>query len=61
MSDAPHCDWKEDEDGNWDTSCERCMVFEYAPPHEQGYNFCHHCGKLIHFIKFTFIEEDEEL
>lgn len=57
MSDAPHCDWKEDEDGNWDTSCERCMVFEYAPPHEQGYNFCHHCGKLIHFIKFTFIEE----
>ena len=57
MSDAPHCDWKEDEDGYWNTSCNQCMVFEYAPPHEQGYKFCHHCGKPIDFIKFTFIEE----
>ena len=54
---AGRCDWKEDEDGNWNTSCNQCMVFEYAPPHEQGYKFCHHCGKPINFIKFTFIEE----
>lgn len=57
---AGRCDWKEDEDGYWNTSCNQPMVFEYARPFESGYKFCHHCGKPIHFIKFTFIEEDEE-
>jgi hypothetical protein len=57
---AGRCDWKEDEDGNWNTSCKQCMVFEYAPPHEQGYNFCHHCGKTICYIKFTPNEDNCE-
>jgi len=60
-ADCPHhhqdackrCDWKQDEDGNWDTSCGQCMCFEYAPPNEQGYRFCHHCGLTINFIKFN--------
>lgn len=50
---AGRCDWKEDEDGNWNTSCKQCMVFEYARPFESGYKFCHHCGKTISYIKFT--------
>lgn len=45
------CDWKQDDDGNWDTSCKQCMCFDYAPPFEQGYRFCHHCGKPIKFIE----------
>lgn len=49
---AKVCDWKMDYDGNWDTSCKQCMSFEYAPPVEQGYKFCHHCGLPINFIKF---------
>ena len=49
---AKACDWKMDYDGNWDTSCKQCMSFEYAPPVEQGYKFCHHCGLPINFIKF---------
>lgn len=44
------CDWKQDDDGNWDTSCKQCMSFEHAPPFEQGYIFCHHCGLTINFI-----------
>jgi hypothetical protein len=45
------CDWKQDNDGNWDTSCKQCMCFDYAPPFDQGYKFCHHCGKPIKFIE----------
>jgi hypothetical protein len=50
------CDWKQDSDGDWSTSCQRCMCFEYAPPNEQGYRFCHHCGHSINFIEY----EDKE-
>lgn len=49
---AGRCDWKEDMDGNWDTSCKQCMSFDYDPPIKQGYKFCHHCGAIINFIKF---------
>ena len=52
------CDWKQDIDGNWDTSCKQCICFEYAPPYEQGYQFCHHCGATINFIRYK-IEEEE--
>jgi len=45
------CDWKQDDDGNWDTSCNQCVCFEHAPPFEQGYKFCHHCGLTINFIE----------
>jgi len=48
-----HCDWKEDEDGNWYTACHQFMSFEHAPPNEQGYTFCHRCGHPINFIEFA--------
>lgn len=51
------CDWKQDGEGNWDTSCKQCMCFEYGPPNEQGYKFCHHCGATINYIQHT----EEEL
>lgn len=59
MSETPKCTWSQDEEGYWQTSCKQYMVFEYTPPFEQGYKYCHHCGKPIHFIKFTFLEDDE--
>jgi len=46
------CDWKQDSDGNWGTNCGQCMSFEWSPPNEQGYKFCHHCGATINFITF---------
>jgi hypothetical protein len=54
---AVQCDWKEDIDGNWDTSCKQCMCFEYGPPCEQGYQFCHYCGATIKFIHYKIEEE----
>lgn len=55
---ASRCDWKEDIDGNWDTSCKQCMSFEYDPPAKQGYKFCHHCGSTINFINFEIEDHD---
>jgi len=54
---AVRCDWKQDDEGNWDTSCKQCMSFDYAPPAVQGYKFCHHCGATINFIEFQIEEE----
>lgn len=56
-AETQRCDWKEDIDGNWGTSCKQCMCFEYAPPAEQGYKFCHHCGATINYIQYA----EEEL
>lgn len=58
-SEPQKCTWAEDSDGYWQTSCKQTIVFEYAPPFEQGCKFCHHCGKPLHFIKFTYDEEEE--
>jgi hypothetical protein len=52
LIDHQPCDWKQDDDGNWDTSCNQCVCFEHAPPFEQGYRFCHHCGATINFITY---------
>ena len=52
LIDRQQCDWKQDNDGNWDTSCKQCVCFEHAPPFEQGYKFCHHCGATINFITY---------
>jgi hypothetical protein len=54
---AVRCDWKEDDEGNWDTSCKQCMCFDYAPPAVQGYKFCHHCRATINFIEYQIEEE----
>jgi hypothetical protein len=57
---AEHCAWEEDEDGNWATSCGRLMVFEYGPPKEHGYQFCHHCGEPIEFKEYAAPETEDE-
>jgi len=51
---AKPCDWKQDEDGNWDTQCGKSMCFEFGSPNDYGYKFCPSCGHPINFI--TFIE-----
>ena len=34
LIDRKPCDWKQDDDGNWDTACKQCLCFDYAPPFE---------------------------
>jgi len=41
------CEWKQDQDGNWDTGCKNAFIFTDGGPWENGFNFCPYCGKRI--------------
>ena len=44
QSHAPSCQWTDDEDGNWNTSCGECFVFETGGPKENKAQWCPFCG-----------------
>jgi hypothetical protein len=41
------CEWKEDPDGFWDTSCGHAYSFEAGNPCEDSFDYCPYCGKKI--------------
>lgn len=41
------CEWREDADGNWWTSCDNIHAFITAGPVENRYKFCPYCGKPL--------------
>lgn len=44
---VPTCEWHEDEDGVWETSCGQSWVFAEGGPEDNGMKFCHQCGKHL--------------
>lgn len=52
------CEWKEDSDGNWDTSCGQTFCVEDGTPADNGYEFCQACGGGLKEIPYK--EEAEE-
>lgn len=44
---GPSCEWKADEDGNWDTGCLNKHVLTTGTPAENGHVFCCYCGRQI--------------
>ena len=38
------CLWRENEDGNWETSCREIFVLIEATPGQNGMRFCCYCG-----------------
>lgn len=48
----PACEWKEDEDGNWDTGCGNTFSFDEGGPEENKSKFCCYCGKGVKAVKF---------
>ena len=47
MTTANKCEWKDDGDGNWWTSCGEVWNFLYGGPTGNGMNYCPFCGKLL--------------
>lgn len=42
------CNWFEEVDGNWSTSCGQCFEFTADGPKEANFNYCCWCGgKLV--------------
>lgn len=52
QSDLIACQWSEDEDGNWDTDCGECFVFEAGGPTENRAKWCFYCGRRIEPVGF---------
>jgi hypothetical protein len=41
---AKVCEWKEDDDGNWETGCGEIFTFTDGGPEENRQNHCGYCG-----------------
>jgi hypothetical protein len=47
------CNWCEDEDENWATSCRHMFTFDDGGPSENHFNVCPFCSGKIQEIKFV--------
>ena len=50
------CNWTEDSDGTWNTSCGVMWQFSDGGPAENNARFCHHCGG--HLAALPFSDDD---
>jgi hypothetical protein len=46
------CEWKEDDEGTWFTSCDNAFVFTDSGPTENGMKFCCYCGKPLKEVPY---------
>lgn len=44
---GPTCDWREDEDGNWDTGCGQKHVLLDGGPTDNHMRYCCYCGSRL--------------
>lgn len=52
------CEWKQDEESLWETSCGESFYFEDGGLKENHCTYCHHCGKKI--VEIAYKSDDEE-
>lgn len=54
------CEWKEDCDSVWDTSCGYVFgILDGGPPSESGFNFCIFCGKPLEEVPYVSPSDEE--
>lgn len=44
------CDWREDENGAWQTECKHLFEFINDGPEENKFKFCPFCGGALFFV-----------
>ena len=54
------CGWKENEDGQYETTCGHCWEFNNGGPAENKVTFCPYCGKAISVRAARAAEEGEK-
>ena len=47
MTDFDACEWKQDDDGVYNTDCDHRFEFTAEGPRENGFLFCPYCGYPI--------------
>lgn len=46
------CEWKQDDDGIWDTECGNRFEVMEGTQHENQMNYCPYCGKSLREVKY---------
>ena len=41
------CEWKQDENGIWETDCGNLFEITEGAPNENDMKYCPYCGKLL--------------
>lgn len=54
------CEWKEDEDGAWDTGCKNTAILIEGTPKENEMHFCWYCGGRIIEKQAETEQEDDD-
>ena len=52
------CQWSQDEDGNWKTSCGEMFIFLEDGPKENEFRFCCYCGGALTETATTEVTDD---
>ena len=55
----PTCEWREDDDGYWATSCGEMFALFTGRPVENRMRFCPYCGKGL--IEVAAATEDDDV
>ena len=42
-----YCEWREDKDGAWDTSCKNKFELTHGTPLDNQMTYCCYCGKPL--------------
>lgn len=45
------CEWTEDDDGSFDTTCENKFEFTWDGPKKNGFKFCPYCGEPLKEVR----------
>jgi len=47
------CNWRQDEDGVWDTECNNLFILNEGGPTFNGFKFCPYCGGSLTETPYT--------
>lgn len=54
------CEWRENEDGFWDTGCKRMWATIEGTPAENSMRYCPMCGGTINEVAYIHDDEDDD-
>ena len=48
-----NCEWKQDENGVWNTECGNMFEVTEGTPHDNQMNYCPYCGKHLDQVEYN--------
>lgn len=51
-----YCEWTEDDNGLWNTTCAGTHEFQWGKPSDNNYNWCPYCGGRLLSKSYSNVE-----